>query len=150
LEQLFSQPFIEERYCMRNDKLNVVRAWFKKAENDLINAENTIKMEAPPTDTICFHAQQCAEKYLKGFLTFHQIYFPKTHSLEDLVFLCKDVEPIIESELGEIEILSSYGVEVRYPDDIYYDIPVVDAQEAIDLAKKVKIIILKHLEGKIL
>jgi len=45
---------------MRNDKLNVVRAWFKKAENDLINAENTIKMEAPPTDTICFHAQQCA------------------------------------------------------------------------------------------
>lgn len=64
--------------------------------------------------------------------------------------MCKDVEPIIESELGEIEILSSYGVEVRYPDDIYYDIPVVDAQEAIDLAKKVKIIILKHLEGKIL
>ncbi len=135
---------------MRDDKLSVVKAWFKKAENDLINAENTIKMDAPPTDTICFHAQQCAEKYLKGFLTFHQIDFPKTHSLEDLVFLCKDTAPKIESELGEIEILSSYGVEVRYPDDIYYDIPVVDAQEAIDLAKKVKSIILKHLEGKIL
>ncbi len=47
---------------MKDDKLNVVKAWFKKAENDLINAENTIKMESPPTDTICFHAQQCAEK----------------------------------------------------------------------------------------
>ena len=56
---------------MKDDKLNV-KAWFKKAENDLINAENTIKMESPPTDTICFHAQQCAEKYLKGFLTFHE------------------------------------------------------------------------------
>ncbi|MDR4498518.1 MAG: HEPN domain-containing protein [Candidatus Scalindua sp.] len=135
---------------MKDDKLNVVGAWFKKAENDLINAENTIKMGFPPTDTICFHAQQCAEKYLKGFLTFHQIEFPKTHSLEDLVFLCRDTAPNIETELEGIEILSSYGAEVRYPDDIYYDIPVADAKEAIDLAKKVKSIILRHLEGKIL
>lgn len=45
---------------MKGDRLDVVRAWFKKAENDLINAENTIKMEKPPFDTICFHAQQCA------------------------------------------------------------------------------------------
>ena len=134
---------------MKDDKLNVVRAWFKKAENDLINAEHTIKMDFPPTDTICFHAQQCAEKYLKGFLTFHEKDFPKTHSLEDLVLLCKDVAPNIESELADIEILSSYGVEVRYPDEIYYDIPREDAQEAIDLAKKVKTVVLKYLEGKI-
>ncbi len=134
---------------MKDDKLNVVRAWIKKAENDLINAENTIKMESPPTDTICFHAQQCAEKYLKGFLTFHELDFPKTHSLEDLVLLCKGVAPNIESELDDIEILSSYGVEVRYPDEIYYDIPKDDAQEAIDLAKKVKTVVLKYLEGKI-
>ncbi|HDH10220.1 MAG TPA: HEPN domain-containing protein [Deltaproteobacteria bacterium] len=134
---------------MKDDKLNVVRAWFKKAENDLINAEHTIKMDFPPTDTICFHAQQCAEKYLKGFLTFHEKDFPKTHSLEDLVLLCKDVAPNIESELADIEILSSYGVEVRYPDEIYYDIPREDAQEAIDLAKKVKTVVLKYLKGKI-
>ena len=134
---------------MKDDKLNVVRAWFKKAENDLINAEHTIKMDFPPTDTICFHAQQCAEKYLKGFLTFHEKDFPKTHSLEDLVLLCKDMAPNIESELADIEILSSYGVEVRYPDEIYYDIPREDAQEAIDLAKKVKTVVLKYLEGKI-
>ncbi len=134
---------------MKDDKLNVVRAWFKKAENDLINAENTIKMESPPTDTICFHAQQCAEKYLKGFLTFHEIDFPKTHSLEDLVLLCKGVAPNIESELEDIEILSSYGVQVRYPDELYYDIPKDDAQEAIDLAKKVKTVVLKYFEGKI-
>jgi len=35
---------------MNGDKLNVVRAWFKKAENDLINAEHTMKMEYPPCD----------------------------------------------------------------------------------------------------
>jgi HEPN domain-containing protein len=133
---------------MKDDKLEVVRAWFKKAENDMLNAENTIKMENPPCDTICFHAQQCAGKYLKGFLAFHKIDFPKTHSLEDLVELCKRVIPEIETELENVEVLSSYGVEVRYPDEVYYDIPKEDAQEAIDLAKKVKTVVLKHLEGK--
>ncbi|MBI2557640.1 MAG: HEPN domain-containing protein, partial [Planctomycetes bacterium] len=43
-----------------------------------------------------------AEKYLKGFLTFHEIDFPKTHSLEDLVRLCKSAVPFIESEVGEV------------------------------------------------
>ena len=133
---------------MKDDKLEVVRSWFKKAENDLINAEITIKMENPPCDTICFHAQQCAEKYIKGFLTFNEIYFPKTHSIEGLVELCKQIVPEIESELEDVEILSSYGVEVRYPDEIYYDIPKEDAQEAIDLARKVKTVILKYLEGE--
>jgi HEPN domain-containing protein len=134
---------------MKGDKIGVVRAWFKKAENDLTTAEHTMKLKHPPCDTVCFHAQQCAEKYLKGFLTFHEIDFPKTHSLEDLVSLCRDVAPPIESELEDIETLSSYGVEVRYPDEIYYDIPKEDAVEAINIAKRVKVIILKHLEGKI-
>jgi len=134
---------------MKGDRSEVVRSWFKKAENDLINAENTIKMEAPPTDTICFHAQQCAEKYLKGFLTYHEIDFPKTHSLEDLVELCKQIEPGIETDLENIEILSSYGVEVRYPDETYYDIPKEDAIESIGLAKKTKGVVLKLLAGKV-
>lgn len=134
---------------MKGDKIEVVKAWFKKAENDLITAEHTMKISNPPTDTICFHAQQCAEKYLKGFLTFHEIDFPKTHSLEDLVLLGKQAVTSIESELKEVEILSSYGVEARYPGEIYYDIPVEDAKEAIEIAKKVKGCILKHLEGKI-
>ena len=106
-------------------------------------------MGNPPCDTICFHAQQCAEKYLKGFLTFHEIDFPKTHSLEELVRLYKSIVPSIESEVGDVEILSSYGVEIKYLDEIYYDIPKEDAREAIDLAKRVKAVILKYLEGKI-
>lgn len=134
---------------MKDDKLEVVRAWFKKAENDLKTAEHTMTMENPPCDTVCFHGQQCAEKYLKGFLAFHQIDFPKTHSIENLILLCKEVVLSIESELEDVDILSSYGVEVRYPDEIYYDIPKEDAEEAIALAKKVKAVVLKLLEGKL-
>ena len=37
---------------MKSDKLSVGRSWFKKAENDLTNAEHTMKMENPPSDTV--------------------------------------------------------------------------------------------------
>lgn len=134
---------------MQGDKFYIVRAWFKKAENDLRTAEHTLKMEDPPYDTACFHAQQCAEKYLKGFLSFHEMDFPKTHSIEDLVFLCRGIAPSLESEVGDVEILSIYAVETRYPGELYYDIPEERAKEAIELAKKVKAVVLKLFEGQI-
>jgi HEPN domain-containing protein len=45
--------------------------WLAKAENDLLNIENNLSARRLPWDTICFHAQQAAEKLLKGFLVFH-------------------------------------------------------------------------------
>ena len=48
---------------------SVVRGWVEKAEHDLRNAEYVLSMEHDcPTDTVCFHCQQCAEKYLKALL----------------------------------------------------------------------------------
>ena len=38
-----------------------------------------------PTDIICFHAQQCVEKYLKSILVLHQIPVPKTHDIEKVL-----------------------------------------------------------------
>jgi HEPN domain-containing protein len=127
---------------MNDDKNNVARAWFLKAENDLAAARQIMLMATPPTDTVCFHAQQCAEKYLKGLLTYHQIAAPKTHSLEDLALLCEPAAPGIAAQLAEVEILTSYGVQVRYPDDLYYNIPLEDAVEALTIAEKVKRVVL--------
>lgn len=135
---------------MKDDKINVVNAWLKKAENDLRTAEYIMTMDDPPYDTVCFHAQQCAEKYIKGFLTFHEIDFPKTHSIEDLVLLCEDIAPSLESEIGDVEVLSIYAVETRYPSEIYYEIPEEKAREAIEFAKRIKSVVLKYLEGKII
>ena len=123
---------------MSADKDAVVRAWFRKADNDLTAAEQILRMGEPPADTICFHAQQCAEKYLKGLLTHHQRAFPRTHSLEALVALCEQAVPGITGELPAVEALSGYGADIRYPDDIYHEIPLGDAIEAVAMAKKVK------------
>ena len=65
--------------------------WFKKAENDLLNVENNLAAERYASDTVCFHCQQVAEKYLKGFLAWHQIPFAKIH---DLLELLKQVRQI--------------------------------------------------------
>ncbi len=42
------------------DKIELVKAWIEKAD-------------------ICFHAQQCAEKYLKAYLTYKEVEFRKTY-----------------------------------------------------------------------
>ena len=53
----------------RNKVLTVISEWVIKAENDLTTAAHTLKLgEDCPTDTVCFHAQQCVEKYLKALL----------------------------------------------------------------------------------
>jgi HEPN domain-containing protein len=46
-----------------NEQVAGVREWIGKAENDLKNATHTLKLgKECPTDTVCFHAQQCVEK----------------------------------------------------------------------------------------
>jgi len=56
-----------------------VRKWILKAENDLKIAKDEIQTEDPATDAVCFHAQQCVEKYLKAFLVFNNKEIRKTH-----------------------------------------------------------------------
>jgi len=47
--------------------------WLKKAGNDLKAAEAIIEYyEEPPTDTVCYHCHQTAEKSLKGYLVFQE------------------------------------------------------------------------------
>jgi hypothetical protein len=50
----------------KDELFTVVRQWVEKAEEDFRNAEYTLTLkERCPLNTVCFHAQQCVEKYLK-------------------------------------------------------------------------------------
>jgi len=43
-----------------SEVLKIVQEWIEKAENDIRNAVFTLTMrDRCPTDTVCFHAQQC-------------------------------------------------------------------------------------------
>lgn len=55
-----------------------------KAENDLKNATLALAAGADcPTDTVCFHPQQCVEKYLKALLVSRATPFPGTHNIRE-------------------------------------------------------------------
>jgi HEPN domain-containing protein len=62
--------------------------WVAKADNDFLSADLLLHSgNEPIADTACFHCQQCAEKYLKAFLTDHLVRFERTHVLADLLAL---------------------------------------------------------------
>lgn len=69
----------------------------------------------PCFDAVCYHAQQCAEKFLKARLTAAGIAFHKTHSLTALLDQAIPVEPLWEIFRGDLSHLSAMGVAVRYP-----------------------------------
>ena len=60
--------------------------WVEKAESDYRAAEREMRVRKEPSyDVVCFHAQQCAEKYLKAALLEHQLPFRRIHDLEVLL-----------------------------------------------------------------
>ncbi len=92
----------------------------------------------PNYDSSCFHAQQCIEKLLKGFLAEKEVPFPKTHDLQLLIKLTYTYHPewqVLEKEAAE---LAEEAVETRYPGE---DRMKEDAQRSIYLCKKLR----KHL-----
>ena len=117
--------------------LLVVGQWVQKAENDLKNAAHTLKLgETGPMDTVCFHAQQCVEKYLKALLILHGIEFSRIHHISALVALLPvRVRPDLTPE--EQERLTDYAVSTRYPGD-YEPIPLAEARQAVQLARRVR------------
>ncbi|MDD5617320.1 MAG: HEPN domain-containing protein [Candidatus Methanoperedens sp.] len=131
------------------DNKDVAKKWFNKANNDLITVEYPLTMQRPPTDTICFHSQQVAEKYLKGFLAFHGKETPKIHDLEELISICKEIESKFTDFYDIASELSGYAVEVRYPLEEDYEITFEEAQLAFKNAKKIKEFVLTRLKSKL-
>ncbi len=125
----------------------LVRNWVTKAENDLKTGEDELQTPEPATDTVCFHMQQCAEKYLKAFLTLNSSPFRRTHDLAELIESCKEVDPDFE-ELYErkTDHLTFFGVEIRYPDDFY--MPARDeAERCVEIALATREFVRGKLRG---
>jgi len=121
-----------------------VRQWLLKAEEDLNAAKSLMTYGDSLLSTICFHAQQSAEKYLKAFLTYHQVEFPKTHDIDELLDLMTPIDANLSESLRDVIVLANCGVDVRYPGELP-SVTANDAREAIRLAEKVRRSVLKSL-----
>jgi HEPN domain-containing protein len=123
-------------------EVNDPRAWVERAEEDFILAGSALKRKKPLTSGVCFHAQQCAEKYIKALLISRGIEFPKTHDLLMLNNLCSAAGIFLEVDQKHLNTLTDYAVRTRYPGEA----PTVDdAKEAIALAKLIRNLARKFL-----
>ena len=113
------------------------RDWFEKAEQDLEMARRAMLPGNPIPAMACYHAQQCAEKYLKGFLVSRAHSFNFVHDLFYLTQECAKLRPIfLELELAA-ETLGRYGAGVRYPMENFVDPDEDEAWEAVRLAEEI-------------
>jgi HEPN domain-containing protein len=130
-------------------KIDLTKLWIKKAENDLITAKNSLNIKPePPLDTICFHAQQCAEKYLKAFLVYHEIEFEKIHDITELILLASQVDKSFLQLIDLGKKLTPYAVEIRYPGMLTEEITEETAREAVNMAIEIKEFVLARLPLK--
>ncbi|MEA5452106.1 HEPN domain-containing protein [Leptolyngbya sp. CCNP1308] len=118
-------------------KSNLPKAWFAKAETDLQAAELLLNTANPLRDIVCYHAQQCAEKYLKGYLIACEVPFKFVHELAYLTQLCIEQEPEFSKLIDVASELQDYATGVRYPDDDLDEPTFEEAQRAVACAKEV-------------
>jgi len=94
----------------------LTQEWIEKAEGDFRTAGRELRAEQLPNyDAVCFHAQQCAEKYLKARLQETDIPVPKIHDLTALLDLLLPHDPELETLRFALGMLTDYAVAVRYP-----------------------------------
>lgn len=92
------------------------KEWLAKADADLDTAKReVVVVESPNYDAVCFHAQQCAEKYLKAVFLEGDLRIPRIHDLEALLNHLIPLYPALSRVLHFARILSAMAVEVRYP-----------------------------------
>jgi HEPN domain-containing protein len=91
------------------------REWVRKAENDFVVARQSIQSTIPLHDAVCFHSQQCAEKYLKGLLEEAGLTIPRTHNLDDLLTLVLPYQPSLRLYRRGLIFLADFAVDCRYP-----------------------------------
>ncbi|MFH1707049.1 MAG: HEPN domain-containing protein [Planctomycetota bacterium] len=127
-------------------KRKIVAEWLDKACADMDLARHLLAENAAFPNAIGFHSQQAVEKYLKAFLTWHQVPFPKTHDLDELLDIIAGINKSLAASLRNAIILTPYGVEVRYPGGAS-DITPKDAAEAVKLGLKVSEAIQSRLKG---
>jgi HEPN domain-containing protein len=122
----------------------VLREWLAKADNDLKTAAHTLTLgKDAPTDTVCFHAQQCVEKHIKALLVFRGTPFPMTHNIHVLrALLLPKFRPRLAKKIQDR--LTDYATVLRYPES-GPDVRLAEARQAVAIARRVRKEVRRHL-----
>ena len=144
-EVLYSAvDFLQEPLRKEKASMNpLTREWVRKAEDDYHTIDLLHQSQTASKDIICFHAQQCIEKYLKAWLQEASIHFTKTHDLKELLNLIVPTIPDWDAWRSDLSMLSRHAVDFRYPGK---SATAKDAAHAIDVCNTVRQAVREHLK----
>ena len=92
--------------------------WIEKAESDYRVARRATQAgdQALSAEIICFHVQQCIEKYAKAFLQEQDISSERTDSkMESLYSQCVSVASEFRAHESDFKRLDDFGIDILYP-----------------------------------
>ena len=126
--------------------MEIFNQWLLSAEDDINSSEYLLGGQY--YRNAIYLTQQCAEKALKGFLTFKNQPIQKTHNLVTLVNMCEKLDADFDDIKNPAYGLNRLDVQYRYPDgdDLSDEISqpdesqvknsIVYAREILDLVKE--------------
>lgn len=114
-----------------------VTRWFDMAQQDQTVAAHLLENFRPlPVEIICYHCQQAAEKAIKALLLTQGVdSIPRSHDLSFLLRSLAQQEKIPERIYEGADLLTPYGVSVRYPNDL--ELEEHHAKQALDASQAV-------------
>jgi HEPN domain-containing protein len=114
----------------------LTREWAGKAEGDYATACRELRARKQPNyDAACFHAQRCAEKYLKALLLENGFEVPRSHNLDALARPIFASVPFLKELSSDLRTLTAFAVETRYPGK---SVDRQIAREAVDIAATIR------------
>jgi HEPN domain-containing protein len=116
--------------------------WVEKAEEDYRTAEKMIQAKPPAYNVVCFHGQQCMEKYLKSILALNDLFIERTHALDYLCNKTTGKVPQLAFYQDELSKADAFSVQIRYPG---HNADKKDAARILKLAKTLRTIIRQYL-----
>ncbi len=135
---------------MPHDPVRVedTRAWYVKASSDLRASETDLAAQPPLVEDALFHCQQAVEKAMKGFLTWHDVAFRKTHDLVEIKGQCASLDLTLEPLLDRAAKLTEYAWKFRYPGKTL-EPSLEEARDTLALAREVFEAILARLPAEV-
>lgn len=96
------------------DQRDLARELVGLAQDDLAAAEALLDVAVVSDAIVAFHAQQAVEKAFKAVLASVGADFPFTHNIALLMQLCEDAGVPVPASLTDADLLTPYGVALRY------------------------------------
>lgn len=124
---------------MKPNEIDIAYTRFQEWERVAQEDEEMVRIglkEGCSPNPLCFHAQQMAEKLLKGFLAYHKQPPMKVHQLDQLLIACERIDSSFKKLTDAVLYLNEFYIETRYPGD-YPAFTPEDAQQAYERALEI-------------